>query len=99
VTAEVRDLIRRLAAENPTWGEQCIADELWLKLHIRLSPRTVAKYSKGLKAQLITTIRTMSDGFSLSGWRTDLAVLSFRSSMLPRSADPLASDARRTGRV
>src|SRR5436309_7192521 len=46
VTAEVRNLIRRLAAENPTWGEQRIADELLLKLHIRLSPRTVAKYSK-----------------------------------------------------
>src|SRR5947209_3573442 len=46
VTAEVRALIRRLAAENPTWGEQRIADELWLKLQIRLSPRTVAKYSK-----------------------------------------------------
>src|SRR6478752_10274340 len=46
VTAEVRNLIRRLAAENPTWGEQRIADELWLKLQIRLSPRTVAKYSQ-----------------------------------------------------
>src|SRR3954462_1286273 len=46
VTAEIRDLIRRLAAENPTWGEQRIADELLLKLQIRLSPRTVAKYSK-----------------------------------------------------
>src|SRR5881275_3214970 len=46
VTAEIRDLIRRLAAENPTWGGQRIADELLLKLQIRLSPRTVAKYSK-----------------------------------------------------
>src|SRR3954464_15368937 len=46
VTAEVKALIRRLAAENPTWGEQRIADELLLKLQIRLSPRTVAKYSK-----------------------------------------------------
>jgi len=46
VTVEVRDLIRRLAAENPTWGEKRIADELLLKLQIRLSPRTVAKYSK-----------------------------------------------------
>jgi putative transposase len=48
VTAEVRQLIRRLAAENPTWGEQRIADELLLKLQIRLSPRTVAKYRKQL---------------------------------------------------
>src|SRR3954453_19301361 len=46
VTAEVRALIRRLAAENLTCGEQRIADELLLKLQIRLSPRTVAKYSK-----------------------------------------------------
>jgi putative transposase len=48
VTTEVRNLIRRLAAENPTWGEKRIADELLLKLQIRLSPRTVAKYSKQL---------------------------------------------------
>src|SRR3954468_8127221 len=46
VTIEVRNLIRRLAADNPTWGEQRIADELLLKLQIRLSPRTVAKYRK-----------------------------------------------------
>ena len=50
VTVEVRDLIRRLAAENPTWGEKRIADELLLKLQIRLSPRTVAKYCKQLPA-------------------------------------------------
>ena len=41
VTVEVRELIRHLAAENPTWGERRIADELLLKLQIRLSPRTV----------------------------------------------------------
>ena len=41
-------LIHRMAAENPTWGEEQIADELFLKLHIRLSPRTVGKHLKRL---------------------------------------------------
>jgi putative transposase len=44
ISVEVRRLIRRMAAENLTWGEERIADELWLKLQIRLSPRTVRKY-------------------------------------------------------
>jgi putative transposase len=44
VPVEVRRLIRRMAAENQTWGEERIADELFLKLQIRLSPRTVGKY-------------------------------------------------------
>jgi putative transposase len=35
-----------MAAENPTWGEERIADELRLKLGIWLSPRTVSKYLK-----------------------------------------------------
>jgi hypothetical protein len=33
-----------MATENPTWGEERISDELSLKLGIRVSPRTVAKY-------------------------------------------------------
>jgi hypothetical protein len=33
-----------MAAENPTWGEERIANELNLKLKIRISPRTVGKY-------------------------------------------------------
>jgi putative transposase len=37
-----------MAAENPTWGEERIADELLLKLQIRLSPRTVGKYVRRL---------------------------------------------------
>lgn len=41
MSAEMRRLICRRAAENPTWGEERIADELFLKLHIRLSSRTV----------------------------------------------------------
>ena len=33
-----------MARENPTWGEQHIANELKLKLGIRVSPRTVGSY-------------------------------------------------------
>jgi hypothetical protein len=40
----LQELIRRMAAENPTWGEEHIANELKLKLGIRISPRTVRKY-------------------------------------------------------
>src|SRR6516164_4746483 len=41
---ELRQLIRRMAAENPLWGEERIANELLVKLGIRVSPRTVRKY-------------------------------------------------------
>ncbi len=33
-----------MSTENPLWGEQRIANELLLKLGIRVSPRTVGKY-------------------------------------------------------
>jgi putative transposase len=33
-----------MANENPSWGEERIANELLLKLGIRVSPRTVNKY-------------------------------------------------------
>ena len=41
---DLRELIHRMAAENPIWGEARIADELRLKLGLRVSPRTVGKY-------------------------------------------------------
>jgi hypothetical protein len=44
---DLQALIRKMAAENPTWGEERIANELKLKLGIRVSPRTVAKYLAG----------------------------------------------------
>jgi putative transposase len=40
----VQALIRRMGSENPTWGEERIANELLLKLAIQVSPRTVRKY-------------------------------------------------------
>lgn len=42
--AEIRGLIRTMAAENPTWGEERIAHELLIKLGLQVSPRTVRKY-------------------------------------------------------
>src|SRR5882672_4064336 len=44
IPEELRALIRRMATENPLWGEERIANELLLKLGIRISPRTVRKY-------------------------------------------------------
>jgi putative transposase len=41
---ELRALIRQMARDNPTWGEERIANELLLKLGLRVSPRTVRKY-------------------------------------------------------
>jgi putative transposase len=41
---DLRQLIREMAAENPTWGEERIANELKLNLGIRVSPRTVENY-------------------------------------------------------
>jgi len=41
---DIRDLIRRMARENPTWGQMRVAAELYLKLGILVSPRTVRKY-------------------------------------------------------
>ena len=41
---DLQALIRQMAAENPSWGEERIANELKLKLGIRVSPRTVGKY-------------------------------------------------------
>jgi len=44
IPADLQALIRRMARENPTWGEERIANELLLKLGLRVSPRTVRKY-------------------------------------------------------
>jgi putative transposase len=44
IPPELRSLIRRMATENPLWGEERIANELLVKLGIRVSPRTVNKH-------------------------------------------------------
>ena len=44
IPLELRQLIRRMANDNPLWGEERIANELLIKLGLRVSPRTVRKY-------------------------------------------------------
>ena len=44
IPLKIQALIRRMANENPSWGEERIANELLLKLGIQVSPRTVSKY-------------------------------------------------------
>jgi hypothetical protein len=44
ISRDVQRLIATIAAANRTWGEERIANELLLKLGIRLSPRTVRRY-------------------------------------------------------
>ena len=44
IPVQLRALIRKMAHENPVWGEERIASELLVKLGIHVSPRTVRKY-------------------------------------------------------
>ena len=44
IPTELQHLICRMACENPSWGEERIANELRFKLGLRVSPRTVGKY-------------------------------------------------------
>ena len=44
IPLELQQLIRRMARENPSWGEERLANELLLKLGLRVSPRTIGKY-------------------------------------------------------
>jgi transposase InsO family protein len=40
----IQQLIAKMSTDNPTWGQERVADELSLKLGILVSPRTVKKY-------------------------------------------------------
>jgi putative transposase len=44
IPADLQALIRRMARENPSWGQERIANELRLKLGLRVLSRTVRKY-------------------------------------------------------
>jgi putative transposase len=44
IPVELQQLIRKIAREHVTWGEERIANELLLKLGLHVSPRTIRKY-------------------------------------------------------
>jgi putative transposase len=44
IPPELQALIRQMARDNPPWGQERIANELLLKLGLRVSPRTVRIY-------------------------------------------------------
>ena len=46
IPADVQRLIATMAGANRTWGEERIANELLLKLGIRVSPRTVRRHMR-----------------------------------------------------
>src|SRR5262245_17174546 len=59
---DVRQLIAEMAAANRTWGEKRIASELFVKLGIHVSPRTVRRY--------MATKRRPRDGARSERWST-----------------------------
>jgi transposase InsO family protein len=50
IPPDLQKVIRTIARENPAWGEERIANELLLKLGLRVSPRTIRKYLPKLTA-------------------------------------------------
>ncbi len=44
LSLDLQRLIAAMTRDNPTWGEERIAAELFLKLGLRVSPRTVRRY-------------------------------------------------------
>jgi hypothetical protein len=66
IPMELQTLIRQMARDNCTWGQQRIANELRLKLGLRVSPRTIRKY--------MPTHRDRTPGHRVTAqrWRTFL---------------------------
>ena len=56
IPAELRRLIREMSRDNLLWGEERIANELLVKLGIRVSPRTVRKYMRRKPASDLAAI-------------------------------------------
>ena len=66
IPLELRSLIRRIATENPLWGEERIANELLVKLGIRVSPRTVRKLAAGAFVRMKSVLGGLHHEYSLA---------------------------------
>jgi len=53
IPTELRQLIRRMAPENPLWGQERIANELLVKVGLQVSPRTVRNHRRGIRAACV----------------------------------------------
>ena len=62
IPLDLQRLIRQMAYDNPSWGEERIANELLLKLGLRVSPRTIRKYLPKLPAAPAVTLAAISAG-------------------------------------
>jgi putative transposase len=60
VPADIRKVIVGMATNNPTWGEERIANELLLKIGIQISPRTVRRYTNDPKRPTVPSQRWMT---------------------------------------
>jgi len=61
IPAELRALIRAMVRDNPSWGEERIANELLLKLGIQISPRTVRQVHAQMPAGTAAWLSTLVD--------------------------------------
>ncbi len=61
-----------MALENPLWGEERIANELLLKLAIRVSPRTVRKYMPRQYGRLVEAGWPVSGDVGCAASRAEL---------------------------
>lgn len=87
--AELRQMIRRMVHDNPTWGEERIADELWLKSLAsafrrgrfeRTGPRrTIRAIRVWLRrtGRRLSAIMPESYWHATSWWRSPLASVSY----------------------
>jgi putative transposase len=90
IPLDLQHLIRQMACDNPSWGEERIANELLLKLGLRVSPRTIRKYlPKSLapgggsspRQRWSTFLRNHADAIIACDFCVVATVTFFRSSM------------------